>query len=159
MVMLARPLLADPDWPNKAYAGKVGEIIPCIGDQEACLNEILEGGHLQCSVNPRTGFEDVLQAEPPAAIKPKQVAVVGAGPAGIVCACTAARRGHAVTLFEKGDRVGGMLAPGCVPKCKFDIANYLAYLTGYLERCAQGIQAHRPAQGRGDAGDAGASAF
>ena len=137
MIMLARPLLADPHWPNKAYAGRVGEIVPCIGDQEACLNELLEGGHLQCSVNPRTGFEDVLEAEPPPALEPKKVAVIGAGPAGIVCACTAARRGHNVTLFEKRDRVGGMLMPGGVPKIKFDIANYLTYLIGQLERCAK----------------------
>ena len=60
MVMLARPLLADPEWPNKAYAGRVSDIRPCIGDQEACLNEFIHGGHVQCAVNPRSGFEDVL---------------------------------------------------------------------------------------------------
>ena len=59
LVMLARPLLADPDWPLKAYAGRADEIVPCIGDQEGCLNEFVEGGHPQCAVNPRAGFEDV----------------------------------------------------------------------------------------------------
>jgi 2-enoate reductase len=57
MVMLGRPLLADPEWPNKAYAGRVDEIRPCIGCQEGCINEFVDGGHPQCAVNPRTGFE------------------------------------------------------------------------------------------------------
>lgn len=134
LVMLARPLLADPQWPAKAYAGRVTEIIPCIGDQEACLAELVEGGHMQCAVNPHTGLEDVLPADPPPAARPRKVAVVGAGPAGIICACTAAARGHVVTLFERRDRPGGMLVPGSVPRFKFDVANYLAYLEGLLAR-------------------------
>ena len=133
MIMLARPLLADPDWPNKAYAGKVMDIRPCIGDQEACLNELVEGGHLQCSVNPRTGFEDVLDQDLTPTTSPKNVAVIGAGPSGILCAVTAARRGHQVTLFEKTGRVGGMLVPGSVPKIKYEVKNYLAYLEYSLE--------------------------
>ncbi len=137
LVMLARPLLADPQWPTKAYAGRVTEIIPCIGDQEACLAELVEGGHMQCAVNPHTGLEDVLPADPPPADRLKRVAVVGAGPAGILCACTAAGRGHAVTLFERNQRPGGMLVPGSAPRFKFDVANYLAYLEGLLARCVR----------------------
>lgn len=133
MIMLARPLLADADWPNKAYAGKVMDIRPCIGDQEACLNELVEGGHLQCSVNPRTGFEDVLDPDLTPISSPKKVAVIGAGPSGIICAITAARRGHKVILFEKTGRVGGMLVPGSVPKIKFEVKNYLTYLEHSLE--------------------------
>jgi 2-enoate reductase len=137
MVMLARPLLADPEWPNKTYAGKVSEICPCIGDQEACLNEFIEGGHPQCAVNPRTGFEDVLCVELAPVSKLKKVAVVGAGPAGIVCACTAAKRGHQVMLFEKQDKVGGELIPGSTPQFKYDVANYLQYLRNLLEKTAK----------------------
>jgi 2-enoate reductase len=136
MVMLARPLLADPEWPRKAYAGKVREIRPCIGDQEACLNEFIKGGQPQCAVNPRSGLEDVYEELLIPAPKARKVAVVGAGPAGIVCACTAARRGHAVTLFDREERAGGMLLPGSAPKIKFDVANYVDYLNGMLERTA-----------------------
>ncbi|MBN1658309.1 MAG: FAD-dependent oxidoreductase [Anaerolineae bacterium] len=132
LIMLARPLLADPDWPRKAYAGQVAQIRPCIGDQEGCINEFIHGGHIQCAVNPRTGFEELLPADVPRAPVPKKVAVVGAGPAGIVCACTAAERGHQVTLFDEHELPGGMLIPGSVPRCKFDVANYLAYLRQWL---------------------------
>jgi 2-enoate reductase len=137
MVMLARPLLADPDWPLKAYSGRVDEIVPCIGDQEGCLNEFAEGGHSQCSVTPRAGFEDVIPRDLPAAEHPLRIAVVGAGPGGIACACAAARRGHEVTVFERHDRPGGMLVPGSVPRAKLDVANYLRYLEGQLERTAK----------------------
>lgn len=128
MVMLARPLLADPQWPNKAFAGRIKDIRPCIGDQEACINEFVEGGHPQCAVNPRTGFEDVYSAELPPINRVKQIAVVGAGPAGVICATIAAKRGHKVTLYEKQDRIGGMLVPGSRPKIKYEVANYLEYL-------------------------------
>ena len=137
MVMLARPLLADPDWPRKTYAGRVTEIRPCIGDQEACINEFIKGGHPQCSVNPRTGLEDVYDEIPPPAVTPKKVAVVGAGPAGIMCACTAAQRGHIVTLFDKAERACGMLRPGSRARIKFDIANYVDYLETTLAQTAE----------------------
>ena len=137
MVMLARPLLADPYWPAKAYAGKVDEIIPCIGDQEGCLNELTHGGHLQCSVNPRTSFEDVFPDDEKTTrtVSPKKVAVIGAGPAGVTCATTAARRGHNVTLFEQSHRAGGALIAGSVHSAKFDVKNYVEYLNGELKRC------------------------
>lgn len=137
MVMLARPLLADAEWPNKAYAGKVTSICPCIGDQEGCINEFVEGGHPQCSVNPRTGFEDVLPRELTPASQSKKVAVIGAGPSGIMCAVAAARRGHKVTLFEKKNAVGGMLLPGSQPKIKYEVQNYLVYLNHLLDECVK----------------------
>ena len=137
LVMLARPLLADADWPNKAFAGKVKEIRPCIGDQEGCINEFVEGGHPQCSVNPRTGFEDVLERDFTPAASPRKVAVIGAGPAGIHAAIIAAHRGHKVTLYEKNNRVGGMLVPGSQAKIKYEVKNYLTYLENQLESCSK----------------------
>ncbi|MFW5727730.1 MAG: FAD-dependent oxidoreductase [Spirochaetia bacterium] len=138
MLMLGRPLLADPEWPNKAFAGRVSDITPCIGCQEGCINEFVEGGHPQCAVNPRTGFEDLYNGSElsPAgqagragqAGQPKNVAVIGGGPAGIICALTAVQRGHQVRLYEAREEVGGMLIPGSQPAIKFDIINYLDYL-------------------------------
>ena len=134
MVMLGRPLLADPEWPNKARTGRVNEIRPCIGCQEACLNEFVEGGHPQCAVNPRTAFEEIYPDAPVAAEKPCKIAVIGSGPAGIMCAVTAAKRGHEVDLFEKDSRIGGRLNSASVPGIKFDVANYLEYLKGVISR-------------------------
>lgn len=137
MIMLARPLLADPEWANKAYAGRVAEICPCIGDQEACLNEIVEGGHVKCSVNPRTGLEDVIAEELMPATTSRKIGVVGAGPGGILAAITAAQRGHKLTLYEARERLGGWLVAGSVPKIKYEVSNYLAYLEGQVERCSK----------------------
>lgn len=134
MIMLGRPLLADAYWPNKARTGRVNEIRPCIGCQEACLNEFVEGGHPQCAVNPRTAFEEVYPETPAPAKKPCNIAVIGAGPGGIMTAVTAAKRGHKVTLIEKDSRLGGRLNSASAPGIKFDVANYLEYLKGAVER-------------------------
>lgn len=133
MVMLGRPLLADPEWCNKTYAGKVKEILPCIGCQEGCVNEFVEGGHIQCTVNPRTGFEEIYSEEIPVASKKKRIGVVGAGPAGIQFALTALARGHQVTLLEKSDTLGGKVIQGSAPKIKFDFDNYMEYLKNQVE--------------------------
>lgn len=138
MIMLGRPLLADPEWPNKAYAGKVADIRPCISCQEACINEFVEGGHPQCAVNPRTSFESVFPAKPPRVDNPKKIAVIGAGPGGVLTACLAAERGHKVDLYEKEAAIGGRIIPGSQPKIKFDVENYL----GYMERRLADAEAH-----------------
>lgn len=132
MVMLGRPLLADAEWCNKAYSGRVDEIRPCIGCQEACLNEFVEGGHPQCAVNPRTAFEEEYTREIPKAEKKKYVAVIGAGPAGVVAAETLIKRGHAVDLYEKGE-IGGNLVPGSKAQIKYEVKNYLDYLKKTVE--------------------------
>ncbi len=137
MVMLGRPLLADPEWCNKAYEGRVEDICPCIGCQEGCVNEFVEGGHIQCAVNARTGFEDSLPERGPAPEKQKRIAVVGGGPAGIVFAVQAAKRGHTVELLEKSGQLGGRLVPGSVPAVKFDFKNYLDWLNGQVRQAQQ----------------------
>lgn len=133
MIMLARPLLADPFWPQKVYSGRVKEIIPCIGDHEGCLGQLAIGGHPHCAVNPRTAFEDIYQDDMKKTIKPKKIAVVGAGPAGVVTACTTAKRGHDVTLYDSKDKAGGMLIYGSVPKIKYELSNYIDYLNNEIK--------------------------
>ncbi len=105
MVSMARPLLADPDFVNKAAAGKADEINTCIGCNQACLDHTFSGKITSCLVNPRACHETELKILP--ATTRKRVAVVGAGPAGLAASTTAAQRGHDVTLFEAGDDVGG----------------------------------------------------
>lgn len=132
MVMLARPLLADSEWPNKAYKGEVSSIRPCIGCHEACIKEFVEGGHPQCAVNPLTAFESEL-GKIDIAPKGKKVAVVGAGPAGVVASEVLLARGHQVDLYEKGNKVGGTLIPASLPKIKYELANYVEYLGGRVK--------------------------
>ncbi|WP_461204837.1 oxidoreductase [Clostridium sp. DL1XJH146] len=133
MVMLGRPLLADPKWPMKAYKGEIDRIIPCIGCQEGCINEFVEGGHPQCAVNPRTAFENIYPETFTKTEKVKKIAVIGSGPAAITFACIAAKRGHDVTIYEKDMQIGGMLNPGSEPSIKYEIKNYIAYLGKLIE--------------------------
>ncbi|MBK7675255.1 MAG: NADPH-dependent 2,4-dienoyl-CoA reductase [Candidatus Accumulibacter sp.] len=105
MVSMARPFLADADFVNKAAAGRADEINTCIACNQACLDEIFEGRLTFCLVNPRACRETELLIEKAAV--PKRIAVVGAGPAGMACALTAAERGHWVTLFDAAPEIGG----------------------------------------------------
>ncbi|WP_428926942.1 FAD-dependent oxidoreductase [Marinibacterium sp. SX1] len=107
MVSLARPMLADPHFVAKAAAGKAAQIAPCIACNQACLDHTFSGRLTSCLVNPRACAETELVITP--AATPRRIAVVGAGPAGLSAALTACERGHAVTLFDASDRVGGQL--------------------------------------------------
>lgn len=105
MVSMARPMLADPYFVTKAAAGKADEINTCIGCNQACLDHVFSGGEVSCLVNPYACNETKLIDQPLA--QKKKIAVVGAGPAGLASATTAAKRGHDVTLFEASNEVGG----------------------------------------------------
>jgi len=105
MVSMARPLLADSNFVNKAEADKADEINTCIGCNQACLDHIFQGQLTSCLVNPRACHELELQIND--ADKPKSIAVVGAGPAGLAAAVTAAERGHKVSLFDADEKIGG----------------------------------------------------
>ncbi|WP_170346708.1 NADPH-dependent 2,4-dienoyl-CoA reductase [Ruegeria atlantica] len=107
MVSLARPMLADADFVAKAMAGESARIAPCIACNQACLDHTFSGKLTSCLVNPRACHETELVIEK--AATPKRVAIVGAGPAGLSTAMTAAQRGHDVTVFDKADEIGGQL--------------------------------------------------
>jgi len=107
MVSLARPMLADADFVNKAIAGNSARIAPCIACNQACLDHTFSGKLTSCLVNPRAWHETELVIEP--ADTTKKVAIVGAGPAGLSTAMTAAQRGHDVTLFDRAAEIGGQL--------------------------------------------------
>jgi len=105
MVSMARPLLADPEWASKAKAGRGDRINTCIACNQACLDHVFQNKHASCLVNPRACHETELVISPTS--KRKRIAVVGAGPAGLACASTLGERGHAVTLIDKAQEIGG----------------------------------------------------
>ncbi|MBS0286604.1 MAG: NADPH-dependent 2,4-dienoyl-CoA reductase [Proteobacteria bacterium] len=105
LISMARPFLADPDFPQKALANKADSINTCIACNQACLDYIFQKKQATCLVNPQAGYETELKIIP-ATVK-KKIAVVGAGPAGLAFAVEAARRGHAITLYEQQSEIGG----------------------------------------------------
>jgi 2,4-dienoyl-CoA reductase (NADPH2) len=107
MVSMARPFLADPDFVLKAEQNKANEIAPCIACNQACLDHTFGGKLTSCLVNPQACHETELIYAPTK--MPKSIAVVGAGPAGLMAALVAHERGHAVTLFDKAECLGGQL--------------------------------------------------
>ncbi|MFB7188144.1 FAD-dependent oxidoreductase [Streptomyces sp. NPDC056230] len=107
MVSMARPFLADPEFVVKAAEGRAEAINTCIGCNQACLDHVFSGRVTSCLVNPRACHETELVLSPTRTVK--RVAVVGAGPAGLACAVSAAERGHRVTLFDAAEEIGGQL--------------------------------------------------
>ena len=107
MVSMARPFLADPYFVAKAASGRAAEIAPCIACNQACLDHTFSGKLSSCLVNPRACHETVLTYEH--AQTPQRIAVVGAGPAGLMAAKVAALRGHKVVLFDQSTELGGQL--------------------------------------------------
>jgi 2,4-dienoyl-CoA reductase (NADPH2) len=105
MVSMARPFLADPEFVNKAAAGKSDEINTCIGCNQACLDHVFVGKMTSCLVNPRACHETELNLVPTTNVK--KLAVIGAGPAGLAFAVSAAQCGHQVTLYDAAAEIGG----------------------------------------------------
>ena len=105
LISMARPFLADPEFVNKAAANQAERINTCIGCNQACLDHVFNGKTSSCLVNPRACEETRIIIAPTQATK--TIAIVGAGPAGLACAVTAAERGHKVTLYDAASKIGG----------------------------------------------------
>ena len=130
MVSMARPFLADADFVAKAAAGKPAEINTCIACNQACLDHIFAGKLSSCLVNPYACRESEMRLTPTATAK--RVAVVGAGPAGLACATTLAERGHAVTLYDEHNAIGGQFNLARRIPGKEEFAETLRYFSARL---------------------------
>ncbi|MFC2006496.1 FAD-dependent oxidoreductase [Chloroflexota bacterium] len=131
-IALGRPLLADPEWPNKVKEGRLEDIRPCLGDHEGCNGRIQMGKFISCTVNPACGMERELAISP--ADKRKSVLVVGGGPGGMEAARVLALRGHKVTLCEKDYALGGNLILASIPDFKQDYRSLIDYLSTQIKK-------------------------
>jgi len=138
MVSMARPLLADPDWVNKARAGQPARINTCIACNQACLDHVFQNKRASCLVNPRACFETELVISPTG--QKKRFAVIGAGPAGLAAACTLAERGHAVALYEQAEEIGGQFNLAKRIPGKEEFAETLRYFLNRLRELGVELQ-------------------
>ncbi|MCV2509367.1 MAG: FAD-dependent oxidoreductase, partial [Neisseriaceae bacterium] len=130
-VSMARPLLADPELPNKAKTGRADEINTCIACNQACLDHIFVGKKVSCLLNPRAGRETTLILTP--STKPKKVAVIGAGPAGLASAIAVAEKKHQVEIFEANATIGGQFSIAANIPGKEEFKESLRYFQRQLE--------------------------
>jgi len=144
MVSMARPFLADPDFVAKAEQGQAPLINTCIGCNQACLDNVFKGKRASCLVNPRACYEAEIIIQP--AREQKRIAVVGAGPAGLACATTAAERGHKVDLFEKNDRIGGQFRLAMQIPGKEEFRETIRYFANRLDETGVNLKLSTPAE-------------
>ncbi|MBU3069973.1 NADPH-dependent 2,4-dienoyl-CoA reductase [Aestuariicella sp. G3-2] len=142
MVSMARPFLADPDFVNKAAEGKSDEINTCIGCNQACLDHIFSGKMTSCLVNPRACHETELNLLPTTQVK--KLAVIGAGPAGLAFATSAAERGHQVTLFDAAGEIGGQFNIAKQVPGKEEFYETLRYFQRRIELTGVNLQLNTP---------------
>ena len=124
---MARPLLADPELPNKAMSGHPEQIRPCIGCNQGCLDYVFRMKPTSCLVNAEAGREAEL-ALSSQIVEPQRILVIGAGPAGMEFARVATSRGHKVTIWEESEQSGGQLNLAAIPPGRQDFLNLRTYL-------------------------------
>jgi 2,4-dienoyl-CoA reductase (NADPH2) len=138
LIGMARPLLADPELPNKAKKGRFEDIRTCIAccycmdRPHSDMRNVLSNLPVLCSINAQCGREGIYIIE--RASKPKRIAVVGGGPAGLEAASIAALRGHRVTLYEKDNKLGGLLNISKIPPHKEELIGLIDYLAHQVEK-------------------------
>ncbi|MFC3194216.1 FAD-dependent oxidoreductase [Marinicella sediminis] len=132
MVSMARPFLADPDLVKKSRSGDVRDINICIGCNQACLDHVFKNKMASCLVNPAACHETEFISQP---VKTsKNIAVVGAGMAGLSCSTTLAERGHQVTLFEAAAQIGGQFNLAAAIPGKEEFVHTISYFTHLLDK-------------------------
>ncbi|MFZ5570033.1 MAG: FAD-dependent oxidoreductase [Thermodesulfobacteriota bacterium] len=132
MVNLGRVLIADPEWPRKAFEGRAHEIRPCVACSQGCTDQVFSGLPVFCAGNPRAGFEgdrNIVKTQ-----NPKRVMVIGAGAAGLEAAVTAAKAGHHVELYEKSTDIGGQLWLAGAPPHKQEILEFIRYYRAMIHK-------------------------
>lgn len=128
---MARALICDPEWPNKAKEGRLDEIRKCIGCNQACIGYYQKTWPITCTLNPEAGREGRLAIIPTQ--KKKRVMVIGGGGAGLEAARVAALRGHEVTLYDKEDTLGGQLNIASKIPGRIDFAEAVRYYTNQMK--------------------------
>jgi 2,4-dienoyl-CoA reductase (NADPH2) len=132
LVAMGRALLADPEMPAKGLAGNPQAIVHCVACAQGCFDRLFQLRHVECLCNPVAGHEKAARLEPVS--RPRKVMVIGGGPAGMQAALAAAARGHAVTLYDQGDRLGGQLHLAAAPPGREEFASLSRDLAFQLDQ-------------------------
>ncbi|MBF0527514.1 MAG: FAD-dependent oxidoreductase, partial [Deltaproteobacteria bacterium] len=141
LIGLGRPLLADPDFPQKAMSGRSDEIALCLACNQACFDHGLSLQPVGCLVNPQAGFESETKIEPTA--DPKRVLVIGGGPAGMEAALVLSSRGHQVQLIEQATRLGGQILLAAAPPGREEFLSLATSLTNRLAKTETAVELGR----------------
>jgi 2-enoate reductase len=132
VVAIGRGFLADPQWAQRIKSGCPEQIRPCVGCYDGCFGRYHERRHISCALNPASGSERTRRLKP--AEMPREVMIIGGGIAGMEAARVAAIRGHRISLYEKSERLGGLVRQAAVPEFKRDLRRLLDWYRLQMDR-------------------------